>query len=200
MPPLSFDELNTLDGAEEQPIPFAELEQFKAMLPIHFEDGRIRSKQDEEDIVDEMLDLFLLSYANGVEVTNRSLRSSVRANIDEVLDTVDRPIAGETWRQRVSNYFDNGGTIADIIRIAETETHRDSNEAAFKTAKKAGAKEKVWHCMMLPTSRDTHIYLDGVSAPIDGEFYSFNGGSTKFPGQWGIAEEDVNCLCWLTYR
>ena len=54
--------------------------------------------------------------------------------------------------------------------------------------------------MMLPTSRDTHTYLDGVVAPIDGEFYSFMGGSTQYPGQWGIAEEDVNCLCWLTYR
>jgi hypothetical protein len=54
--------------------------------------------------------------------------------------------------------------------------------------------------MMLSTSRDTHIYLNGVSAPIDGEFYSFKGGSTQFPGEWGIAEEDVNCLCWLTFE
>ena len=93
----------------------------------------------------------------------------------------------------------NGGTGEDIARIADTETHRIANQAAYETAKKAGATEKTWHCMMLPTSRDSHIYLDGVTAPIDGEFYSFKGGSTQFPGQWGIAEEDVNCLCWLSF-
>ena len=53
--------------------------------------------------------------------------------------------------------------------------------------------------MMLDTSRDTHIYLDGVDAPIDGEFYTFKGNSAMFPGQFGVAEEDCNCLCWVTY-
>lgn len=182
------------------PMPFDELNTLRDTLPIHFEDGRIRSEADREDIIDELLDIFLLAYANGVESTNEQLGSDVQPDIEEVLETVDAPVAGETWRQRVSNYFDNGCTVADILRIAETEAHRDSNEAAFKAAKKAGATMKTWNCMMLPTSRDTHIYLDGVSTPIDGEFYSFKGGSTQFPGQWGIAEEDVNCLCWLTFQ
>lgn len=181
-------------------MPFDELNTLKATLPQHFENGKIRSEKDKEDIIDELLDLFLLAYANGVQDTNESLGSDVSPTLDNVLETVDRRVAGKTWRERVNDYYENGGTEADIMRIAETEAHRDSNEAAFETAKKAGATTKIWNCMMLPTSRDTHIYLNGVSAPIDGEFYSFNGGSTKFPGQWGIAEEDVNCLCWLTYR
>ena len=116
------------------------------------------------------------------------------------MKTVDKKIVGKTWRERVEEYFANGGNVADIERIAETEVHRDTNAAAYESAKRAGATTKVWHCMMLPTSRDTHIYLNGVSAPIDGEFYSFKGGSTQFPGEWGIAEEDVNCLCWLTFE
>ena len=182
-------------------MPFDELNAFKEQLPIHFdESGHIRSAKDEEDIIDEMLDLFLLSYANGVNAVNQDFNTDIMPEIDTVMETVDRRIADKTWRERVHDYFLSGGTIGDIIRIAETETHRDSNEAAFVTAVEAGAKEKVWHCMMLPTSRDSHIYLDGVTAPMDGEFYSFRGGSTLFPGQWGIAEEDVNCLCWLTYE
>ena len=181
-------------------MPFDELNAFKENLPVHFDvEGHIRSKQDEEDIIDELLDLFLLAYASGMDTVNRDLDADIMPPVDEVMRVVDREIAGKTWRERVNEYFQNGGTIGDIIRIAETETHRDANEAAFETAKAAGATEKEWHCMLLPTSRDTHIYLDGVTAPIDGEFYSFRGGSTKFPGQWGIAEEDVNCLCWLTY-
>lgn len=181
-------------------MPFDELNTLKATLPQHFENGKIRSEKDKEDIIDELLDLFLLAYANGVQDTNESLNSDVSPTLDNVLETVDRRVAGKTWRERVNDYYENGGTEADIMRIAETEAHRDSNEAAFETAKKAGATTKIWNCMMLPTSRDTHVYLNGVSAPIDGEFYSFNGGSTQFPGQWGIAEEDCGCLCWLTYR
>lgn len=180
-------------------MPFDEINRLKASLPEFFENGRIKSKQALDSLLDMLEDLFLLSYANGVEATNLSLSSNIEPTLDDVMNTVDKKVAGKTWRERVEDYYANGGTEGDIVRIAETESHRDSNEAAYKTAKAAGATRKTWHCMMLPTSRDTHIYLDGVNSPIDGEFYSFKGGSTQFPGQWGIAEEDVNCLCWLTF-
>ena len=183
-------------------MPFDELNRFKAALPQFFnEDGKgIKSKKDYDSLLDMLEDLFLLAYANGVQSSNLALSANIEPTLNEVLDVVDKEIAGKTWRDRVREYYDNGGTIADIERIAETETHRDSNAGAYQAAKAAGATEKTWHCMMLPTSRDTHVYLNGVTAPIDGEFYSFNGGSTKYPSEWGIAEEDVNCLCWLTYK
>lgn len=182
------------------PVPFDELNILGYTIDKHFdENGKIKSRQDCEDIIDEMLDLYLLACARGVEQTNADLDGDYRPGMSEVEDIVDRKIAGKTWRDRVYEYFDNGGTKADIMRIAETETHRDANESAYVTARANGAKTKTWHCMMLPTSRDSHVYLNGVSAPIDGYFYSINGGMTQFPGEWGIAEEDVNCLCVLTY-
>lgn len=185
MNPLPFDELNTLDIA----------------ISRHFgEDGKIKSEQDKEDMVDEMFELFLLATANGVEQINEAMNGDYHPGMTTVTDIVDRRVAGKTWRERVDDYYANGGTKADIMRIAETETHRDSNEASFIAAKANGATKKTWHCLLLPTSRDSHIYLDGVSAPIDGEFYSINGGSTQFPGEWGIAEEDCNCYCYLTYQ
>lgn len=181
-------------------MPFDELNRLEESIDIYFdENGHIRSKEDCEDIIDELLDLFLLAYANGQEITNEDLNSDIKAPLKDVMETINKEIDGLTWEQRVWKHFEEGGTKADIVRIAETETHRDSNEAAYKTATRAGAKRKTWHCMMLPTSRDSHIFLDGVSAPIDGAFYSINGGQTQFPGEWGIAEEDVGCLCWLTY-
>lgn len=179
-------------------LPFDELNRFEASLRERFADGKL-GKEDEEDIIDEMLDLFLLAYAQGNSVTNANLSSDWTPTVDDAMEVVDAKVAGKTWRERAEEYFANGGSVDDLVRIAETETHRDANTAAYETAKKAGAKTKTWHCMMLPTSRDTHIYLNGVTAPIDGEFYSFKGGKTQFPGQWGIAEEDINCLCWLTF-
>jgi hypothetical protein len=181
-------------------LPFDELNRLDEEIRQRFGDAQLTDRrEEEEDIIDELLDLFLLAYAMGNSVTNENLASSYEPSVDDVMKVVDKKVAGKTWRERIEEYFASGGTGADIARIADTETHRIANQAAYETAKASGAKEKTWHCMMLPTSRDTHIYLDGVTAPIDGEFYSFKGGSTKFPGQWGIAEEDVNCLCWLSF-
>lgn len=182
-------------------MPFDELNSFEAALPRYFnEEGRIKSKEAFEDIIDEMLDLFLLSYANGVTATNLSLSSDYAPTLDEVMQTVDESVVGKTWRERMQEHFDNGGTMEDVIRIAETESHRDANAGAYKTATKAGATIKVWHTMSDDRVRDSHVWLEGVSAPIDGEFYNYLGQSTKYPGQWGIAEEDINCRCWLTYK
>lgn len=181
-------------------MPFDELNRLENRIPQYFDDsGHIKSEKDKNAMIDDMFDFFLLSYSVGVVSSNDSLSGNYLPTTRDVERTINKKIAGKTWQDRVNDYFKSGGTIGDILRIIETEAHRDSNEGAYQTAKAVGATEKVWHCMMLPTSRDTHIYLDGVSAPIDGEFYSFKGGSTQFPGQWGIAEEDVNCLCWLSY-
>lgn len=183
---LPFDELNSLAD---------KLRKRFGSLPLPTEDN----KEIKEDVLDMLLDFFLLSYAAGNIVTNDNLGADWQPTFNDADKTVNKVVAGKTWTERVEDYFSSGGTVDDLIRIAETEMHRDANEAALETAIRAGAKTKTWHCTMLPTSRDSHIYLDGVTAPIDGEFYSINGGSTQFPGEWGIAEEDVNCLCWLTF-
>lgn len=181
------------------PMPFDELNALKATLPQHFENGKIRSEQDYEDILDEMLDLFLLAYATGVAVTNVDMNADYQPDIDTVMDTVDKEVAGETWRDRMAKIYESGGTEADVARIIETETHRDSNEAAFVTARANGATEKTWHCLMLPSSREQHQFLNGVSVPIDAYFYTYTGAMAQFPGEFGEAENDCNCLCFLTY-
>lgn len=182
-------------------MPFDELNRFKTALPMFFnEEGKIKSKEDYDSLLDMLEDLFLLAYANGVELTNYSLGSDIPATAQEAQEIVEEKIQGKNWRDRMQEHYENGGTIADVERIAETETHRDSNAGAYAVAKKAGATQKVWHTMLDDRVRDSHQYLEGVVAPIDGEFYSFAGNHTQYPGQWGIAEEDVGCRCYLTFK
>ena len=181
-------------------MPFDELNTFKTVqLPAHFENGKIRSEEDYEDILDELLDLFLLSYAQGLSLTNAELAAEVTPELGDVMRVIDREVAGKTWRERVRDYYENGGTEADIVRIAETEAHRDSNEAAYETAKTAGATSKTWHTMQDDRVRDTHDYLEGVKVGLDDEFYTYLGNKAMFPGQFGVAEEDCGCRCWVTY-
>ena len=154
---------------------------------------------DLDDIIDDLLDLFLLSFANGVISINEKFGTDYAPSATKLEQTVYKKIDGATWEDRVRTWYENGGTTADISRIDETQTHRIGNEIAFEGAKAVGAKNKTWVCMMLPTSRDDHVWLNGVTVPIDAEFYNDKGQSTLYPGQWGVPEQDVNCLCELSY-
>ena len=183
-------------------LPFDELNKFVTVtLPAHFDaNGRIKSKKDEEDIIDELLDLFLLAYALGNDVTNASLSSDWKPTLDEVMQTVDKEVAGKTWRERVEDYFANGGSVGDIVRIAETETHRDANEAALNTAIHGGASMKTWITMLDDRVRDTHFPLEGVSVPIESDFYTWDGDRAQAPGLFERAENNVNCRCELLFE
>lgn len=179
-------------------LPFDEINALEYTLPAYFQDGKI--KPDLLDtLLDALEDLFLLSYALGSDDANRQMNSEIRPTIDEVMDTVDAKVAGKTWRERVREYAENGGTPDDIARIIETESHRDSNEAALATARKAGATTKTWMTMLDPKVREAHEPLQSVSVPIDGTFVTWDGYETQAPGMFGVPELDVNCRCWLIF-
>lgn len=186
---LPFDELNSLE------------DRLKAMFP----DGKLVNtdgnfvKSDLYDVIDMMLDLFLLAYAQGNSVTNANLSSDWTPNVDDVMKIVDEKVAGKTWRERVEDYFANGGSVDDLVRIAETETHRDANTAALDTAKKAGAKNKTWVTMMDDKVRESHDYLLGQTVGIDEDFYTYDGDHASAPGLFELAENNVNCRCELIF-
>ena len=154
---------------------------------------------DLDDIIDDLLDLFLLSFANGVISINEKFGTDYAPSATKLEQTVYKKIDGATWEDRVRTWYETGGTTADISRIAETESHRIGNEIAFEGAKAVGAKNKTWICQMLPTSRDPHIWLNGTKVPIDGYFYTDDGNKALYPGQFGVASLDVNCLCEVEY-
>lgn len=178
-------------------LPFDELNRVNAEIRERFgkETLQKRDKREEEDIIDELLDLFLLAYAMGNSVTNDNLSSDYAPSVDDVMKVVDAKVAGKTWRERIEDYFASGGTGEDIARIADTETHRIANTAALDTAKKAGATRKTWVTMMDDRVRDSHDYLLGQTVGIGEDFYTWDGAHAPAPGMFGIPEEDCNCRC-----
>lgn len=182
-------------------LPFDELNRFDSEIRERFgkESLQKRDKREEEDIIDELLDLFLLAYAMGNSVTNDNLSSNYAPSVDEVMEVVDAKVAGKTWRERVEDYFANGGTGEDIARIADTETHRIANTAALNTAVESGATLKTWVTMLDDKVRDSHDYLEGETVPIGDDFYTYDGAHAPAPGMFGIPEEDINCRCELLF-
>lgn len=182
-------------------LPFDELNRFDSEIRERFgkESLQKRDKREEEDIIDELLDLFLLAYAMGNSVTNENLSSDYAPSVDEVMKVVNAKVAGKTWRERVEDYFANGGTGEDIARIADTEMHRIANTAALDTAKYAGARNKTWVTMLDDRVRDTHDYLEGETVGIDDDFYTYDGDHASAPGLFELAENNVNCRCELLF-
>ena len=210
---MPFDELNSFD------------KQIRERLALY--GGKLPAKKDSElyDIIDMMLDLFLLSCAQGNEVTNMSLSAEWQPTIEEVTEIVNEKVAGKTWEDRVREYFDkaeNGEiritpettraiteeqgsekdqvNLADaLIRIAETETHRIANTAALRTATKAGATKKTWVTMLDDRVRETHDYLEGETVGIDEDFYTFDDDHAPAPGMFQLPQNNINCRCELIF-
>ena len=184
-------------------LPFDELNKFTLKLRSMFPNGTLPNRKEYpevyEDILDEMLDLFLLAYATGNSITNMNLGFDWTPTQDDAINIIDKEIAGKTWRERAEEYFSNEGTVDDLIRIAETETHRDANEAALATAKKAGAKNKTWITMLDEKVRDTHQYLEGMTVGINEDFWTYDNDHAPAPGMFDYAQNNVNCRCELVF-
>lgn len=77
--------------------------------------------------------------------------------------------------------------------IARTEITASTGWATNRGYAAAGIETKVW----VSTSanvRDTHAGLDGEEIEINDAWQTENG-SAQHPGGFGVAAEDVNCLC-----
>ena len=182
-------------------LPMDEINALEEKLKPHFEDdgkGRIKSRQDAEEIIDELLDLFLIAYASGVTATSTELGTVRSPSVEDIDAAVFAKVAGETWKQRVMDYYDSGGTLYDIQRIAETDATRIYNQGALDTVSVNNAQDgtiKRWVTMMDDRVRDTHSYLEGMEVPYNARFYTYDGDSAEAPGMFSLPENNINCRC-----
>ncbi len=92
---------------------------------------------------------------------------------------------------------------AKATRVVQTEGNRIINAArneATEHAMEVGVKgRKIWVSSLDDSTRDNHGELDGKAADEDGLFY-ISGGSAAHPGDFGIAEEDINCRCTTRFE
>ena len=110
--------------------------------------------------------------------------------------TVNLEIANMTFRDRVEEQFNNG-SVEGLLRIIETEAHRDYNTGVQNAAEKSGVKgiRKRWKTMLDPKVRETHSYLEGMTVDLNDRFYTFDGDSALVPGGFTLPDNNVNCRC-----
>lgn len=151
-----------------------------------------------EDYIDSVTELFEMDFFYGVADLSMQLGKSIDPDFKVMESAINKVIDGKDYKQRIRDYMASG-TPADIARVIGTDAHRIYNEAMYETARKHGATKKTWNTMKDLRVRDSHDFLEGVTVPIDAEFYTYNGNKAQYPGQFGVAEEDVNCRCWVTF-
>ena len=193
-------------------MPFDELSVMSERIKADFQLTPEQRKAVKEDRMDEILELLILSYLYGNEAANDMLyRTEIETRMQSETETVRivpidtdsmngsvyRDIAGENWEQRISDYYDSeDGTADDVIRVLDTDSHRIYNDAIEDVGERSSGRiYKTWRTMEDLRVRDPHAYLEGMTIPIDRRFYSYNGQSARYPGDFGTPEMDCNCRC-----
>jgi hypothetical protein len=181
-------------------MPFDEINALKEELTFGQyvrDDGKVGYSQTREEIEDTIETILVLSYIYGTNAANDMLGTDFAPDVAKMDASINKRIAGKTWRERVRDYVDNGGTVEDIVRVADTESHRDTNEGIYDTAVEGGAQYKTWETMMDNRVREAHEELQGQTVPLNDVFVTWDGHEARYPGDFDTAELNANCRCYL---
>lgn len=180
------------------------------------------TEEKKKTCIDAVYDLLVLAYVYGnqratsevpldlAEILSASGNIDAEGNIpvdaNDLYTALYEPIAGETFEQRISKRIDEGTLDQETLnRILETDWHRMEETGAYDTAEFISRTtntdlKKVWITMNDDRVRDTHWFIHDMEVSKDERFYTFDGDSARFPGDFYKAENNVNCRCEIRYR
>ncbi len=157
---------------------------------------------DKKKLGDVIEDLLIDAYLEGALAAEDYLDFTPNTDIDttRMFETINKDIAGKTFRQRVDEYVENNGSVDEIVRVAETDFHRVYNEGIIERGadiqnETGRSVYKQWITVNDDKVRETHEYLEGTSIPFDAEFYTFDGDHAFAPGGFTNAGNNINCRC-----
>lgn len=158
--------------------------------------GEIPGIGDPEDLF-FMLDPRVRDYikdfgGDRIVGINATTQEDIRGVIDEALREGVNP---RRIRDQVGQYVDdiipNRGEV-----IARTEMLHAQNYGRHNTMKVSGVVEyKKWLATSDSRTRPSHNDMHGQVQPLDKPFESPDGFTAMYPGDFGIAEMDIQCRC-----
>ena len=163
--------------------------------------------EQKQKICDELWALleymYLYGFASALSelgVVAKDVESVLPADYRDAMDeSIYKKFDGLDFADRTLSYAELGDKES-IVRVAETDGHRVYNDGGFHGAKAVGAKAKTYCTMNDDKVRETHDYLEGMTVGIDEKFYTFDGDSALYPGDFESVQNNVNCRCWVTYQ
>lgn len=164
-----------------------------------------------------------LTLNERLEKKRRDVIYNIRQEISVGISNGDRY---ETIANRVAGTLE--GDYKKSIRIVRTEAHRAREQGnhdsavnidkALRQGHSGMIMTKTWKTMKDERVRPNRRYktkkgwrngkpgkydhqkMDGICIPVEEEFELPSGAKTYAPGQSGVAGEDINCRCYLSYK
>lgn len=163
--------------------------------------------EQKRRICDDLWELLEYLYMLGFEEARKEL-GVIAEDVESVLpadykDAMDESIYkkfdGLDFADRTLSYAELGDKES-IVRVAETDGHRVYQDGGYQGAKSADAKTKTWLTMLDDKVRDTHDYLEGMTVGIDERFYTYDGDSARYPGDFESVANNARCRCNISYN
>lgn len=214
---------DALDVTQEEFLQLSEQQQ--AELTMQFVNGLLDWKTEEGILESILTPLWAETYDKGVEnvISNYRLNAiqqpsltsvarlrggqrvtrvtqTTKANIQKII--ADGLMQGKGKQELTEDIMIEMNTSAARARvIAAQECNTSLLAGNFDMAKRGGFSMKTWHVTNLGKARDTHRELNGKSVPITESFMTSKGNKLMMPcdPDCVVAEETVNCHCFLTY-
>ncbi len=95
--------------------------------------------------------------------------------------------------KRITGVFDQARGVR-AFKIARTESVRAANFGSLEGMHQVGIRQKKWLTVGDSNVRSTHIELNGKIVGANNAFQN-TSGSAQYPGDFGIAGEDIECRC-----
>lgn len=169
-------------------------------LEIYYSaEPKVRVKKVVDDIFELLVDAYLLGNDHASEM----MGTTTVVDQDLMEAAIYHKFGGMDFADRAARHVRNGDVTA-LQTLVESEYHR-VHEVGVADGVKQVAREtgitvmKTWRTVGDNRVRDTHDFLEGVTVPLNVEFYTFDGDSALRPGGFNNAENNVNCRCWLDY-
>ena len=150
-------------------------------------------------IVDDVLSFLISAYTKGIEGAAIMLGHELEVNTDSMYDAIFLVIDGKTYADRVADHVlqnDLGG----LKNLVESEYHRVYNAAVYDGGMDyvnngSFGFTKTWVTVKDNAVRETHRYLEGMSVPLEEEFFTYDGDHAPYPGRFQNVENNANCRC-----
>ena len=214
---------DALDMTQEEFLMLSEEQQKE--LTMQFVNGLIDWRKEESMLESIFTPLWAETYDKGVEnvistyrlrnIQQPALTSAARIrggqrvayvsqttkqNISKII--TDGLIEGKNHQTLTEEIMDTMNTSAGRARtIAAQECNTSLLAGNYDMAQHGGFSMKTWHVTNPGKARDTHRELNGKSVPITEPFVTSKGNKLMMPcdPNCSVAEETVNCHCFLTY-
>lgn len=188
-------------------MPFDELNTFREMATRYVTEPLTFSEKEKlRDDMWEYIEFLLIEayvYGNVQAMQDLGLLDKDPADLinpDVMEQTINEEIAGKTYKDRIREYLDDeNSTVEDFTRVAETDATRVYNAGVVDGGRNSGIRgvRKQWVTMDDDRVRATHDYLEGMTVPMDMDFYTYDNDHASAPGLFSDPANNCNCRCSL---